>query len=312
MKKICFSIFLLIIPSICFAWGEMGKVDNLIKAGKHNPSRLNQAIEILESIVEKEPDNHKAYFKLGEIYAIQGRYSQADREFKTANEFHDYRKQIAPVFKTKYEEALRKGEDVNQLYQITSYWDSSFRENESLRLFNNGEQALANGQIGTASRYFKFLVSVDPEYKDKVSDIYFNKGDYQTAAEYSSKHNSEIFQVYMKKAEQSQAEQEKQKWRNMASKYGNVPPDFKLYEPGDSCGFPLKKGQTTEHYIRIGKETSYKVYSGVNEDQYELIFRNDNRVKIWAGEKFPANIQDFKIYAKEDVIVEIDIKPYSK
>ena len=87
--------------------------------------------------------------------------------------------------------------------------------------------------------------------------------------------------------------------------------DYKVYGPGDDPGFRLREGTDTDHYIRFTEEVHYDFYSGVNEDQYELLPRNEKPIRVWAGDKIPNNLREFKIRAKKNVIVEIGIKPYS-
>ncbi len=71
--------------------------------------------------------------------------------------------------------------------------------------------------------------------------------------------------------------------------------------------FQLNKGEQTSSWIAWDeKTTTHLHFFEVNNDKYEVRYKNGDRVKVWAGEHMPQRPEDqFKITAIEDTMVLI-------
>ena len=71
--------------------------------------------------------------------------------------------------------------------------------------------------------------------------------------------------------------------------------------------FDLKKGEQTSSWIGWDKKTTTHLhFFEVDNDKYEVLYKNGDRVRVWEGEHMPKTPDDeFKIIAIEDTIVLI-------
>ncbi len=71
--------------------------------------------------------------------------------------------------------------------------------------------------------------------------------------------------------------------------------------------FQLNKGEQTSSWIAWDeKTTTHLHFFEVDNEKYEVLYKNGDRVKVWAGEHMPNKPEDqFKIIAIEDTIVLI-------
>jgi hypothetical protein len=74
-----------------------------------------------------------------------------------------------------------------------------------------------------------------------------------------------------------------------------------------ACEFHLQKGEQTSSWIAWDeKPTTQLHFYEVNNNKYEVHYKNGDIVKVWAGEQTPKKPDDqFKIVAIEDTIVLI-------
>lgn len=80
--------------------------------------------------------------------------------------------------------------------------------------------------------------------------------------------------------------------------------DVDYYPPRENAyPFNMKKGDVTDHYIHA--TAGFEIFS--DNFKYELIPRSGNPIRVWAGEKMPYNIGEFKIKAVEDTFVGIKV-----
>ena len=298
------------LPLTCYGWGEMSKAEDHMIAENYN-----DAISSLKKVIANNPSNHKAYFMFGEAYIKLGQYEKASKQFKSANNHYKgkYKTKIAESFKQECNTVVAQSNTskIKILHGIIVGWNKSLVSQVERDVFARTQALLGNGKAKQAQENFDLLVELNSSYGDKISDLYYARGEYKVAAKYSSRNNAKIFANYKAKMEAAETEKEYNEWRSLALEYGNLPPDYKVYGPGDDPGFRLREGTDTDHYIRFTEEVHYDFYSGVNEDQYELLPRNEKPIRVWAGDKIPNNLREFKIRAKKNVIVEIGIKPYS-
>lgn len=300
-------------PSVSFAWGELGKVDDLIKAGTYNSERLYQAVDILDKLIKEDPGNHTAYFKLGHVYTLLSKYPQANKEFHSACAFKDYNDKVADIFKTECDAALSQGRSptIKSLHKIIAEWKPDYSSQIEKDIYTRGEILLNGGQIQQSLKYFDLLISLNGSFKDKISDVLFAKEQYDFTSRYSEKHNPEIHSIYVSKMKATSTPQEYNKWRKMALAYGDVK-DYDIYKPGDVKIFELKPNGKSDHFIRLSKETMVYFVSRP-ENSFGLLFRNGKYVRLWQGDKIPSNLSDdFKIIAaKNDVKVALSFRPYN-
>jgi ABC-type Fe3+-citrate transport system substrate-binding protein len=71
--------------------------------------------------------------------------------------------------------------------------------------------------------------------------------------------------------------------------------------------FQLKKGEQTSSWIAWDEKTTTAIhFYQVDNDKYEVQYKNGDSVRVWAGERVPKKPDDlFKIVAIEDTIVLI-------
>lgn len=310
MKRFGIILFLaLFLPALCFGWQSKAvkKAKDFLSA-----NMISDAIQVLENGIHEKPKDLEAHWLLGKLYLERGSYSSAEERFNSAVLLKPgYKDELGKVYKEVADIALGQGDlhKVRTLHGLAANQDRSVSAQIEKDVWALGEAVFNRGRIQESEKLFDALVALNASYKDRVSDLYFTKEHFGLASKYSSKHNSEIHALYVAKMKASASVQGYNEWREKALKYGDVI-DYKVYGPGDAPGFPLEKGNETAHFIRLATETTCEFVSFVHEDQYELRFRDGRTVKIWAGEELPDNLPDFRIYAKDELIVKIVIKPY--
>ena len=156
----------------------------------------------------------------------------------------------------------------------------------------------------------------------EISDLYFNIGKntyeniwmdlFRISNKYSNHHDYEIGEILLEIAYTKNSEMEIQKLRREASRYIEVPPDYKECILG-SNPFRLKRGELNKLWFRmpLGERLTVSIFS--YKDAYEVLNRDlEGNIKIyqiWKGEKLPSNLTpDIKIKALEDIVGEIIIR----
>lgn len=311
MKKLIIVALILIFVHPALAWqsNAVKKANDFLSAGM-----ASEAIQALEDGIRETPKDHEAHWMLGELYLNSGSYTSAESRFNSAVRLKpSYKNKITNAYKKASDSALKNNDfrKVKIMHESISALDRNVSNQIENEIFTQGEALLDKGNIKSAERYFDLLTSLSGSYENRISDLFFGNKQYAAASKYSSKYNSEIHSAYIARMKASKSSQEYNEWREKALKYGDVI-DYKLYKAGDEVEFQLRGNTETDHFIRIDGECSYKFYSSINKQQYELVFRDGKKIKIWAGEKIPDKIHsDFKIKAIKDVAVYINIVPFS-
>lgn len=249
MKPTILTIALIfLLTTTSFAWQSKAvrKANDFIAA-----NMISEAIQSLENGIQEEPKDHEAHWMLGKLYLERGAYSSADARFKSAVLLKpSHKSELGRVYKQTTDIALSKGEfqKVKTLHSLASNHERSISIQIEEDVYNLGETALQHGQEQASAKYFDLLVSLSSIYKDKISDLYFSKSQYDFAAHYSKKHNSDIHAEYLTKMKASSNPEEYNKWREKALQYGDVI-DYILCGPGKKkCNYSAKKMQRASFF----------------------------------------------------------------
>jgi tetratricopeptide (TPR) repeat protein len=95
-----------------------------------------------------------------------------------------------------------------------------------------------------------------------------------------------------------------QKNRTLTEKTMESSLPIKTYQPGTYV-FKLEAGKSTDHWIHQPNRTKCSFFS--NNGQFEVHYRGGQIVKAWEGDKHPNNDPIFKLYAKENTFIKIEI-----
>ncbi len=305
---------LFVFSSQAFALSDVNvsKAKDFMKAGMYP-----QAVSLLEKATKKKPTNAEAYFELGICYLQQNKIKQAGKRFSSAVKLKDdYKFKVGNEYKKYGLDKLDNGntdKGYTLLKKAVEYQPALKQE--------LADAFYQEGIFSIDHKYFNLAIQFDHSYKIKIYNILMDKADrmnddaciklyiaaykYYTAGDVRGKKAGTRLLTISEGLEKEGAfDSEVKEFRNAAEKFIFVPSDFKVYKLGDNPTFKLKKGQTTDTYIRFADNFSY-LFKHTNK-KYELIFRNGKIIKKWAGETIPNQIDsDFKIRAKEDVTVTI-------
>jgi hypothetical protein len=196
-----------------------------------------------------------------------------------------------------------------------------------------GEYCLSQGNLSCAKEQFN-IKSVRSKYAVYIADLYKNEADYFYNE--AALLNPAVRIGIVKKAFQDNKQalglfhlEEAKKWakragfelvaeehKGFARKYlGDaevekaLPEVITLTPRKQAYEFQLKKGEQTSSWIAWDKKTTTHLhFYEVDNDKYEVHYKNGDIVKIWAGETLPKKQDDmFKIVAIEDTTVLIVI-----
>ena len=95
-----------------------------------------------------------------------------------------------------------------------------------------------------------------------------------------------------------------QKNRTLTEKTMESSLPIKTYQLGTYV-FKLEGGKSTDHWIHQPNRTKCSFFS--NNGQFEVHYRGGQIVKAWEGDKHPNNDPIFKLYAKENTFIKIEI-----
>ena len=310
-------IILFVLPANALFDNDVKKAKEFMTAGMYP-----QAIELLNKRINEKPTDAEAHFQLGVCYINTGNYSGADARFGSAVKLKsDYGYQIGEKYKKVGDEALNKGNtgQAQSLYQMAVQYQPDLKDGIVKETFSQGKGFFEKGQYDVADRSFSVATSFDSSLKRTICDMYFNLGQsanydecvalYRRATTYGSWHNKEIGERFLTISKSKTSEKESQRWKKMASAYIEVPPDYKIYQPG-TYNFSLKAGEMTDHWIMFpaGRQNKYDVSSTAGK--FILKFDDGTTTKSWSSDPWPSKRRlKFKITAVEvDQIVTLYVK----
>jgi hypothetical protein len=194
-----------------------------------------------------------------------------------------------------------------------------------------GTYCLSQDNLSCAKEQFS-IKSVRSKYAFEIADLYKREADYfyHEAAALNPAVRIEIVKKSFQENKQALGQfhlDEAKKWakragfevvadehKKFARKYlGDAEVDRELPEviiltPRNlAYEFELKKGEQTSSWLGWDeKKTTHFHFIKVNNEKYEVHYKNGDRVKVWAGEQMPKKPDDqFKIVAIEDTTVLI-------
>ena len=197
--------------------------------------------------------------------------------------------------------------------------------------FLRGEYCLSRGNLACAKEEFS-IKSVKSVFAVEIADLYKTEADYfyheavilnpslrvDTVKKsfQENKHALGLFHLAeaRKWAARSGFEIVADEHRRFAGKYlgddeveRELPEVITLTPRKQAYEFALKKGEQTCSWIAWNeKTTTHLHFFQVNNDKYEVHYKNGDRVRVWAGEQMPKIPEDqFKIVAIEDTTVLI-------
>lgn len=197
--------------------------------------------------------------------------------------------------------------------------------------FLKGEYCLSQGNLSCAKEEFS-IKSVRSAFAAEIADLYKKEADhfYHEAVILNpslridtvkksfqeNKHALGLFHLgeARKWAARSGFEIVADEHKRFARKYlgddeveRELPEVITLTPRKQAYEFALKKGEQTRSWIAwSGVTTTHLHFFQVNNDKYEVHYKNGDRVRVWAGEQMPKLPDDqFKIVAIEDTTVLI-------
>jgi tetratricopeptide (TPR) repeat protein len=230
---------------------------------------------------------------------------------------------------------------------VEQYWKAHQQE-KALECLNNlmradpedprmhllkGEYCLSQGNFFCAKEQFN-IKSVKSKYAVEIADLYKKEADYFYHE--AALLNPAVRIGIVKKSFEDNKQalglfhlDEAKKWairpgfeivtdehKKFARKYlgdaevkKELPEVITLTPRKRAYEFALKKGEQTGSWIAWNeKTTTHLHFFQVNNDKYEVHYKNGDRVRVWAGEQMPKIPDDqFKIVAIEDTTVLIAV-----
>ena len=272
------------------------------------------------------PDDAEAQFLLGECYLYEGYYDQANEQFikviRVSN--YKYAPRVGMAYKNAGDKANDNGkyETANNMYRKAIEYGPDFRQEIVEQLYTQGKTYFKKGEYEVAEKQFELVSNLDNVHNQEFSDLLFKVGNsaddnncldfYKKAKKYSSTHNDEIGKRLLTIAYSKNTEDEIQNWRNQASGFIELPPDYKVCIIG-SHTFRLKKGELSDLWMRVPSGINLTVTISSYSNNYEVLNRdiggNIRVYRIWKGERIPKQISlDIKIKALENLMGKLIIR----
>jgi len=254
------------------------------------------------------------YKKAGSESLSKGQTGQAQTLFRKAVQYQpDLQNEIAGECKDAGSTALNRGNvmQAEVLFMQAVQYQPTLKVTISQEALSQGKSFFNSGQYDDADSRFRVAKAFDSSLNQKISGMYFELGNkagesdcigfYNRAAGYGSKHNKEIGNRYLAISKTKAKEDEIQKWRRKASKFIEVPPDYKVYNPGNYTLPSLKAGERTKKWIVI--PTDRRVWCNLTSHDNKFIFEfsDGTKYKKWKVKKIPYKTSlKFKILAVSD------------
>ena len=321
LKNTTVTVLLLFATLNCTVLNQdVKEAKNLMTLGEYS-----KAIELFNKKIDENPSDSEAHFLVGECYLNQGNYDKAKTKFDDSIALKlELSNRVAKLYKDAGDKALNsKKENVAlSLYQEAIFYQPNSKDIIVKELYDQGMRDFEIGEYQKADLRFNLASSLDKTLNHEFSDLFFNSGKnadedlclyfFKTSKQYSDKHNKEIGEFLLNIADIKDSEIEIQKWRNEASYFIELPPDYVELSIG-STPFRFKKGEKNKLWYRIPQDQRLTVSIYCYKNTYEILNRSlDGNIKIfriWKGEKLPSNLTpDIKIKAMENIMGEIIIR----
>ncbi|MEN6474616.1 MAG: tetratricopeptide repeat protein [Syntrophaceae bacterium] len=294
--------------------------------------KFAEADQAYDLALMQDPENAENHFIVGQYYYQRGEFQRAQERFFSAYKLDPKTgPRIAQIYENAGEIALMSldNETVDKAKENYLKADYYLGATGAIaqRPFDKGAASVKQGALDPALKYFDVAVSINAKLGDQIGDLILAqaaKADskyrmyyYETAAKYSPRARTAIFNQMMATANALPPEKEKeiQYWRDLAAKFGNVPTDYAIYKPGRYI-FRLKKGETQPAlWIRTQSGTRATVAYYSNNDRYEVLQRIGNKVsiiRVWKGEPAPPVERrcDLKFRGTGDTTLGLEITEY--
>jgi|GEM_PF-2087960 len=294
--------------------------------------KYNEADQAYDLALMQDPENAENHFVVGQYYYQRGDFQRAQERFFSAYKLDPkIGPRIAQIYENAGEIALMSLDNETVDKATENYLKADYYLGAtgaiSQKPFEKGAASVKQGALDPALKYFDVAVAINAKLGDSVGDLILAqapKADskyrmyyYETAAKYSPRAKTSIFNQLLSNANALPPEKESeiQHWRDLASKFGDVPTDYAIYKPGRYI-FRLKKGETLPAlWIRTQPGTRATVAYFSNNDRYEVLKRIGNKVsiiRVWKGEAAPPveRRYDLKFRAVGDTTLGLEITEY--
>lgn len=306
--------FLIVSPANAFFGSDVRKAKKLMDAGDYS-----QAISLLQKRIEKKSSDAEAHFQLGLCYVKTKKLSDADTSFTNALALKDeYGPKIGAELKTAGNSNFAAGSEKQalELYKMAIDYQPDLKPDIAQRTFNQSMEFFRMGKYDAADKKFFVATAFDNAMRQQISDMYFNLGNnandkdcvgfYTRTANWDAKHNSAIGNRYLMISKSKINDKEFQEWRKRAARYVKVPPDFKVYPPGE-YSFLLNSGEIMEHYI-VFPPGKYTFHVTSDKNLFELHFDDGDIMPSKARQKPKKSKYKFRIrslYQKQNFTLTV-------
>ncbi|MBT4483744.1 MAG: hypothetical protein HOC71_08715 [Candidatus Latescibacteria bacterium] len=285
-------VVIIVLGTSIYGQGTLKEAKKLMDDGQY---RLSEAV--FQALVQKDSQKADIWYWWGVCRVKQG-YQDDEMFLKALGLKPKLSESIAPLYRQEAQVFLKTSQTdtARGLFDKAIEWDKDLRLEVAQYLYDSGHYELA--------------VRYDSRYADKIADILYEKGEevsgeaslsfYRKAVNYSSKYFEAIKAKLLAVSKTKFEEQDIQYWRNAASEFGSIPPNFKIYEPG-TYTFSLKAGEKTDHWIMFpyGVLINYGISS--SDFNYKLLYDDGYVVKDGKDVVYPNKTTDkFKIIAITD------------
>jgi len=165
------------------------KIEDLI-----NQNRYNEAQNLCNDILKKNPNNIDARVQLGSIYSSQYKLDAAVREFskileKNPNDAAAHNGLGLAYFRKTTSSNMDIRGNANKYYEaaLTEFENAIKSNPDYYKAYNNAGKILQElGQIDEAEKYYRKALEIEPKYSDAIENLgttYFAKNQIDAAAE---------------------------------------------------------------------------------------------------------------------------------
>ncbi len=161
------------------------KADNLYEEEKYD-----EAIQILEEYLQKNPEVYQIHFIIGDCYREKGNLDRAIEEYnkiidRSKEEGQEIGDEIIAKALSSIGECYLRKDDFETAQNYFEQSVDAYPDNEIVA-YNVGEIYFSNLKIEEAIDYFQLASQIKPSWSDpyyKLGYVYLNKGDFQKALE---------------------------------------------------------------------------------------------------------------------------------
>ena len=279
-----------------------------------------QAISLLEKRVNEKPTDVDAHYELGVCYINTGNFRGADQKFASAVKLKpDYGYKIGGEYKRVGDESLNNGKfrEANRFYQQAVKYQPDLKDGIVNKAFGMGSGYFNNGKYNKADGAFSIAVAFDKSLNQKVSDLYFQKGQpasenecvnfYRRTARYSKSHNKEIGDRLLAISKTKQSEKETQRWRKIASNFIEVPPDYIIITE-KSFLIDCPDGKPSKFYRT--KSNNLNFYWNKSKDHFYIQLRSGKKITLEELRKKRVYIgkKEFRIVPTKNEPLDVDVE----